>query len=102
MFEKIITDQLNTYLGSFIENVERKDLGASLFKGVVELKNLRMKQTLFDALPVPFDMVHGQIGRIYLKLPIWELFKSALVVEIENVLVIIRIKPMQNWNEAKT
>ena len=59
---------------------------------------MSLKPTLFENSPVPFNLVHGQIGKIFLKIPIWDMFKSPLIVEIENVIGIVHIKPMENWD----
>ena len=99
MFEKIITDVLNQHLGAYIDVVDKEQLGASIYSGSVSLLNVRLKATMFDSAPVPFSLRYGQIGRIYLKIPIWDMFSSPLVIEIEDVIGVVQIKPIQDWNE---
>lgn len=48
---------------------------------------------------MPFKFLWGKVGRIHLKIPIWDLFKSPLEIEIEDVVVLVGLKPLQEWNE---
>lgn len=89
MIEKILTDLMNEHLGKFIENIDKKQVGATLFRGSVELKNMKLKSTIFDDSPLPFSLKYGQIGRIYLKVPLWDMFKTPLVVQIEDVVGLV-------------
>ena len=99
MFETIISDALNQHLGAFIENIDPAQLGSSIYRGALLLKNMRLKPSMFDSSPVPFQLKYGQIGRIYLKLPIWDMFASPLIMEIEDIVGIVQIKPMTMWDE---
>ena len=54
MFEQIISSLLNKYLMAFIEDVDSNQLSSSIFKGYLHLKDMRLKSTLFDDLPLPF------------------------------------------------
>ena len=74
-------------------------MGTSIYRGSLLLNNMRLKPTMFDSSPVPFQLKYGQIGRIYLKLPIWDMFASPLICEIEDVVGLVQIKPMAIWNE---
>lgn len=39
MFEKLIADLLNTFLGAFVEELNKDQLGASIYSGKIELRN---------------------------------------------------------------
>ena len=73
MFEAFVTQILNQYLSAFIQDIDTENLAISL-TGEVELRNMKLKESLFDDWPVPFRLEYGQVGRIYLKIPIWNLF----------------------------
>ncbi len=60
---------------------------------------MKMKASIFDDSPLPFALHYGQVGRIFLKIPIWDMFKSPLVIEIEDVFGIVKLKSMDNWSE---
>jgi hypothetical protein len=55
---------------------------------------MRLKQTLFDDSPLPFALQYGHVGKIYIKLPIWDMFKSPLVIQIEDVFAFLQFKPV--------
>ena len=57
--EKILSDLLNQNLGKFIENIDSKQIGATIFTGKLELKNMKLKETLFDDSPLPFSLKFG-------------------------------------------
>lgn len=59
MIDKIISELLNQNLGKFIENIDKRQLGASLLKGSLELKNMKLKSTIFDETPLPFALDYG-------------------------------------------
>ena len=37
------------------------------------------------------------MGRIYIKIPFWDMFKSPLVIEIEDIFGYVSIKDMKDW-----
>ena len=59
MFEALITKVLNKVLGDFIENIDSRQLDISLFKGNINLTNMKLRPDLFDSLPVPFALDYG-------------------------------------------
>jgi len=84
-----LSDLLNQHLGKFIENIDKSQLGATIFKSSVELKNMKLKASLFDDSPLPFALKYGQVGRIFVKVPLWDMFKTPLVIEIEDVIGLV-------------
>ena len=60
-------------------NLDKGQLGASLLKGDLTLENMKLKDIFKDS-PMPFRLVYGQVGRIYLKIPIWDIFNSPLII----------------------
>jgi hypothetical protein len=97
MLAKVLSDVLNAHLGTFIENLDTKQLGTSIYRGEVELKNMKLKKTMFKDSPLPFDLAYGHVGRIYLKVPIWDMFTSPLIIVVEDVFGLVRIKPTDEW-----
>ena len=70
-----------------------------MLTGAVTLKDLKVSPTLFDSSPLPLKFIWGKVGRIHLKIPIWDLFKSPLEVEVEDVVILVGLKPVPDWNE---
>ena len=50
MFESIVASVLNSALGKFIDGLDADALSISVFKGEVELFDLKLKDTAFDGL----------------------------------------------------
>ena len=100
MFEGIISDAINKFLGKFVDGIDPAQLkGTKLLSGAVTLKDLKVSSSLFDASPLPFKFLWGKVGRIYLKIPIWDMFKSPLEIEVEDIVILVGIKPITEWNE---
>ena len=98
MFEKLITDLLNTVLGAFVEDIDKDQLGASIFSGKILLTNSRLKKNLFDSTGLPLKLQCGMIGRIFVKIPLWDMFKSPLVIEVSDVIAIVRTTNIFEWS----
>ena len=79
-------------------NLDKGQLGASLLKGDLTLENMKLRQDIFDDSPMPFRLDYGQVGRIYLKIPIWDIFNSPLIIQVENVFGVIRVN--NDWKPS--
>ena len=65
--------------------------------GSLKLENMKLKQDLFDDSPLPFELEYGQVGKIYIKIPIWDMFASPMIINIENVFGLVKIKKSADW-----
>lgn len=92
---------MNKFLGTFIENIDTNQVGSSLLSGKLTLTNMRLRRTMFDASPLPFQLEQGFVGRIHLKIPVWDMFKSPLVIEISDVFGFVKFKPKSKWLEKQ-
>jgi vacuolar protein sorting-associated protein 13A/C len=90
---------LNKVLGNFIENVDPDQLNISIMKGDVRLTNMKLKQTLFDSMPLPFALKFGQLGSLILKIPVWNMFNQPLIIEITDLFALVAPKHLQDWKE---
>ena len=70
-----------------------------MLNGNVELTNMKLKQSLFDSMPIPLKLKFGQIGLIKLKIPVWNLLSQPLVIEIRDVFALAEPKQMKDWSE---
>lgn len=52
---------------------------------------MKLKQSLFDDWPVPFRLEYGQVGRIYLKIPIWNLFSQPVIIQVQDVFGYVKL-----------
>lgn len=66
----------------------------------MNLLDMKLRADLFASLPLPFALVFGQIGRIHIRIPpLWRLQSEALVIEVSDILAIIRPKHVKEWSE---
>lgn len=99
MLEGLISQLLNQVLGEFIDDIKPEQLNLSLLKGEVKLQDMAIKSSLFDTLPVPFSLVFGKIGLIRLDVPISNILSRPLIVEVSDIFLVLRPKPMSEWKE---
>lgn len=67
--------------------------------GSLKLENMKLKQDLFDDSPLPFELEYGQVGKIYIKIPIWDMFASPLIINIENIFGLVKLKNCADWDQ---
>lgn len=89
MFEWILESVLNKVLGQFIQDLDKNALSVSVWSGNISLKNVRLKNDLFQQFKLPLQMVFGQIGNLTITVP-WKAIGSKPVdVVVENVLATV-------------
>ena len=59
---------------------------------------MKLKTTLFNDSPLPFLLQSGQVGRIFFKIPFWDMFASPLIIDISDVFGLVKMKPKQAWS----
>ncbi|CCE83218.1 Piso0_003790 [Millerozyma farinosa CBS 7064] len=85
MFESLVANLVNRFLGSYIENFDPKQLNIGIWSGDVKLHNLRLKKESLDKFRLPVDVKFGHLGELTLQIP-WSNLKSKPVkVIIEDV-----------------
>jgi len=99
MFEGLISGVLNRFLGNFIENLGAEQLNISLWNGQITLQDMQIKKTLFDSMPVPFNMHYGKVGKIYIDIPVINISTEPLKIELYDVFLFIKPKKLDEWKE---
>ncbi|KAL3320236.1 Vacuolar protein sorting-associated protein 13A [Cichlidogyrus casuarinus] len=113
VFETIIADVINRYLGTFLEQLDASQLnfglisgkfyfsyGHFVIKGSVRLKNLNVKANAFDEFNLPVRISSGHLGlfiyhfmipqdSLYLKIPFRNLYGEPVVAELEGLYLLI-------------
>ena len=80
------------YLSNFVE-IDTSQTKASIFSGIINLKNLKIKNEIFETINLPyFELVHGYIGNLTIKLKMPRFYKYPINVEIEKVFIHVRQK----------
>eukprot|EP00761_Pharyngomonas_kirbyi_P006243 gb/GECH01006249.1/.p1 GENE.gb/GECH01006249.1/~~gb/GECH01006249.1/.p1 ORF type:complete len:2936 (+),score=680.48 gb/GECH01006249.1/:1-8808(+) len=101
MFENIVADLLTKYLGAYVENLDKKDLNISIWKGDLKLKNLKLKRGALDSLNLPISVVHGYLGSLVLKIPWTNLKGKPVIAEIDDLFIVAKPKKSCEWDEKE-
>jgi hypothetical protein len=67
VFEGVLTQVLNRFLGAYVENLDTNQLRVGIWGGDVELKDLVLKQSALDDLDLPLQTIYGRVGKLVLK-----------------------------------
>ncbi|CAG2063571.1 unnamed protein product, partial [Timema podura] len=62
VFESIVADLLNRFLGDYVENLDQSQLKIGIWGGDVVLQDLHLKETALDDLELPVKTVFGHLG----------------------------------------
>ncbi|BFZ09736.1 hypothetical protein BsWGS_12775 [Bradybaena similaris] len=101
MFEGIIADLLNRYVGKYISNLDSSNLNVSIFGGDVELTDLQFRPEALTGLDLPVEVKAGHIGHLKIEIPWTELFTADINVAIENVFVLAGPITDRQYDPAK-
>lgn len=89
---------LNKVLGDWIEDLNPNDLNLSILSGNVTLTNLRVKGEALNKFGLPVEVKSGYIGRMVASIPWASLNSSPLRIEISNVTVFLKPRPLDTWD----
>lgn len=99
MFESLVANLINRFLGSYIENFDPKQLNIGIWSGDVKLRNLRLKKESLDKFKLPIDVKFGHLGELTLQIP-WSNLKSKPVrIIIEELYVLASPIILQDYDE---
>uniref|UniRef100_A0A1B6F8B5 Vacuolar protein sorting-associated protein 13 n=1 Tax=Cuerna arida TaxID=1464854 RepID=A0A1B6F8B5_9HEMI len=101
VFESIVTDLLNKYLGEYVENLDTSQLNIGIWGGKVELRNLQLKQSALDDLQLPVQIVSGYLGNLFLKIPWTNLYNSSVEAVIEDLNLLVVPNSQVKYDKAK-
>jgi hypothetical protein len=71
MFEAQVLGLLERYLGKYVYGLDAESLRISVWRGDVELSNLRLKPEALDDLNLPITVKSGLLGRLTLKVRVF-------------------------------
>ncbi|EER16565.1 hypothetical protein Pmar_PMAR017449 [Perkinsus marinus ATCC 50983] len=109
MFTRLLSSITNSYIVSFlrdllsgyVENVDSKQLKASLAKGEVSLFDLKLKEDIFDFLSLPITVAIGYVRVLGISIPWRSLASKPTVVTIEDVIIVLKTESAAEWDEQK-
>nr|P87319.2 RecName: Full=Intermembrane lipid transfer protein vps1301; AltName: Full=Vacuolar protein sorting-associated protein 13a [Schizosaccharomyces pombe 972h-] len=85
MLEGLVAGLLNKILGSYVDNLDTKQLNIGVWGGHVSLHNLRIKPEALDKLGIPIEITSGLIGTFTLEIPWSNLRNKSLTINIEDI-----------------
>ena len=90
MTSSLMNFLVEKYLSNFVE-IDTSQTKASIFSGIINLKNLKIKQEIFKSINLPyFEVVNGYIGNLLIKLKMPRFYKYPINVEVDKVFIHIR------------
>ena len=89
------------FLSSIVE-IDTKKTNFSIFSGVIELKNLKIKDEIFQNLNLPFiEVVHGYIGTLLIDLEMPFFYDHPIKVFVDKIFFHARLKNINKLNEEE-
>ncbi|XP_070537095.1 intermembrane lipid transfer protein VPS13A-like isoform X2 [Ptychodera flava] len=85
VFESIVTDLMNKYLGDFVENLDKSQLKLSIWGGDIVLNSLDLKESALDELDLPVKVKSGHLGKLTLNIPWKNLYSAPVVATIDGL-----------------
>uniref|UniRef100_UPI0037E99E70 intermembrane lipid transfer protein VPS13C n=1 Tax=Semicossyphus pulcher TaxID=241346 RepID=UPI0037E99E70 len=89
VFESLVSDLLNRFIGDYVENLDKSQLKIGIWGGNVVLENLKVKENALSEFDVPFKVKAGQIGKLTLKIPWKNLYNDAVVATLEGLYLLV-------------
>ncbi|XP_040272989.1 LOW QUALITY PROTEIN: vacuolar protein sorting-associated protein 13A [Bufo bufo] len=89
VFESVVVDVLNRFLGDYVVNLDSSQLKLGIWGGAVALKNLEIKENALSQLDVPFKVKAGHIGKLDLKIPWKNLYTQPVEAVLDGVYLLI-------------
>ncbi|XP_028980284.2 vacuolar protein sorting-associated protein 13A isoform X3 [Esox lucius] len=89
VFESVVVDVLNRFLGDYVVNLDSSQLKLGIWGGDAVLKNLEIKENALSQLDIPFKVRAGHIGRLQLKIPWKNLYTQSVEATLDGVYLLI-------------
>uniref|UniRef100_A0A8C6JV75 Uncharacterized protein n=1 Tax=Melopsittacus undulatus TaxID=13146 RepID=A0A8C6JV75_MELUD len=89
VFESLVVDVLNRFLGDYVVNLDSSQLKLGIWGGAVALKNLEIKENalLFNCVSQPFSFVF--VGQLNLQIPWQNLYTQPVEAVLDGVYLLI-------------
>ena len=113
MTSSIINWVIDKYLSNILE-INKEQTKSSIWSGVFEMSNLKIKPDIFISMNLPyFELVHGYVGKMKIKMSLPRFYKYPIKVEIDKLFFHAKqkkletikkeqeIKNMENYKNSK-
>ncbi|KAJ3439892.1 vacuolar protein sorting-associated protein 13c [Anaeramoeba flamelloides] len=101
MLRKIVSSQLNKYLGDYVKKLDKKQLKIGLWGGDVELHDLELKTDSLNDLKLPIQVKSGFLGSLILKIPWKSLGKNPVKIELEEIFMVTEPLAEEEYDPLK-
>ncbi|XP_055701182.1 intermembrane lipid transfer protein Vps13 isoform X2 [Phlebotomus papatasi] len=101
VFESLVTDLLNRFLGEYVENLDTKQLKIGIWGGDVVLNNLKLKENALEELDLPIQVPYGYLGKLILKIPWKNLYTAPVEATIEDLYIFAKPTKSVAYNADK-
>ncbi|GMT29125.1 hypothetical protein PFISCL1PPCAC_20422 [Pristionchus fissidentatus] len=101
VFESLVADLLNRFLGDFVDNLDSSQLNIGIWGGDVKLENLEIKESALDDLDLPVKLKFGYIESLVLKIPWKNLYTEPVIATVDGVQLIVVPNKGVVYNEEK-
>ncbi|PAV62062.1 hypothetical protein WR25_11522 isoform B [Diploscapter pachys] len=101
VFESIVADLLNRFLGDFVENLNASQLNIGILGGDVKLEQLQVKETALDDFDLPIKLKYGYLSSLVLKIPWKNLYNEPVIANIDGLNLIVVPNKGVVYNEEK-
>lgn len=97
MLEALLEKFIVNYLGRYFSGLDKKKIDIGVWKGDVSIENLALNHELFDIDSLPIEALFSHIGKVSLKVPWTRLSSSSVELIIEDLFLLVRIRPKDEW-----
>uniref|UniRef100_A0A0N5ABX3 Vacuolar protein sorting-associated protein 13A n=1 Tax=Syphacia muris TaxID=451379 RepID=A0A0N5ABX3_9BILA len=101
VFESVVADLLNRFLGDFVDNLDASQLNIGIWGGDVKLDNLEIKETALDEMELPIKLKYGYLKSLKLKIPWKSLYTEPVIAEVDGFYMIVVPNKGVVYNEEK-
>ena len=99
MTSSIINLVIDNFLSNFIE-IDKSQTYASLLSGVLELRNVKIKQELFNYIKLPYFILDiGYIGKIKIEMSMPFFYSYPINIYIDDIFIFAKQKEIKNLNK---
>ena len=99
MTSSILNFVIDKYASQFL-TIDPAQTKTSIFSGLLEISNVRIKPEIFTFFNVPFlELVHGYIGKLTVKMSFPRFLSNPIKVKIEKVFFHARSKEIKKLNK---
>lgn len=96
MLEKYLSKIIYTFIGNYVENIDKKQLKLGILGEDLELKDLILKKTFLDGFDLPFAITFGYLGTLKIKIPWKSIQKNPIIAEVNDLYIVLQPKKCIN------